>query len=79
MIYPTKAFGEDNTEFKKRHESMQAEADEHYNLLVEMQITDPAFDRLLLQNHKRKAKVERALAESRNWQRFVSQVCPLAN
>ena len=36
IVYPTKQFGEENTEFKKRHESMQADADEHYKLLVDM-------------------------------------------
>ena len=74
MVYPSKAFGEDNTEFKKRHESMQADADEHYKLLVDMQVTDASFDSLLLSNHKRKVKVEKILAESRNWQRFVREI-----
>lgn len=74
MVYPSKAFGEDNTEFKKRHESMQADADEHYKLLVDMQITDASFDSLLLSNHKRKVKVEKLLAGSRNWQRFVREI-----
>ena len=36
IVYPTKQLGEENTEFKKRHESMQADADEHYKLLVDM-------------------------------------------
>ena len=67
MVYPTRAFGEDNTEFKKRHESMQADADEHYKLLVDLQAADIDFDRLLHQNHKRKNKVEKILKESRNW------------
>ena len=71
IVYPTKAFGEDNTDFNKRHESMQADADEHYKLLVDMQLTDPVFDRLLLDNHKRKQKVESLLNDSANWQRFV--------
>ena len=33
---------------------MQKDADEHYQLLVEMQISDPAFDEMLLRNHNRK-------------------------
>ena len=37
---------------------MQADADEHYNLLVKMQDEDPQFDDMLYLNHKRKSKVE---------------------
>ena len=44
IVYPTKQFGEENTNFQKRHESMQEDADEHYKLLVDMQMTDPEFD-----------------------------------
>lgn len=46
---------------------MQKDADEHYKLLVDMQISDPLFDKLLLDNHNRKKKVEKLLNESRNW------------
>lgn len=54
ITYPSRRFGEENNEFKKRHEFMQADADEHYKLLVDMQLSDQAFDKLLLDNHMRK-------------------------
>ena len=43
---------------------MQKDADEHYKLLVDMQISDPHFDRVLLDSHNRKRKVEKLLGES---------------
>lgn len=66
-MYPSRELQAENNEFKKRHESMQKDADEHYKLLVDMQISDPLFDKLLLDNHNRKRKVEKLLNESRNW------------
>ena len=77
--YPSEKFGTENNQFQKRHESMQADADEHYKLLVDMQVTDPLFDQMLLDNHNRKRKVERILRESRNWQRFIKHVSPSMN
>ena len=41
ITYPSVKFGTDNNQFKKRHESMQADADEHDHLLVDMQVSDP--------------------------------------
>ena len=79
VIFPSREFQAENNEFKKRHESMQAEADEHYKLLVEMQIQDPLFDKMLLDNHNRKRKVEKILGDSRNWQAFISKVSPSMN
>ena len=58
---------------------MQADADEHYKLLVDMQIADPHFDRMLLDNHNRKRKVEKILAESKNWARFTELINPSLN
>lgn len=55
---------------------MQADADEHYVLLVDMQISDPYFDKMLLENHNRKIEVEKVLKESKNWQRFAKKICP---
>ena len=46
---------------------MQAEADEHYHLLVAMQLTDAEFDKMLIENHIRKQKVEMDLAASPGW------------
>ena len=36
IVYPSREFQADNNEFKKRHESMQKDADEHYRLLVDL-------------------------------------------
>ena len=58
---------------------MQADADDHYKLLVQMQAYDPHFDRMLLENHNRKHKVKRLLSESKNWLRFVKQISPSLN
>ena len=71
ITYPSRRFGEENNDFSKRHECMQADADEHYKLLVDMQISDPLFDKMLLDNHNRKRKVEKILGESKNWARFI--------
>lgn len=57
---------------------MQAEADDHYQLLIDMQATDPLFDKMLLENHNRKSKVEKLLGESRNWQKLIKQINPSA-
>ena len=51
MVYPSKEFFKTNTEFASRHKSMQAEADEHYQYLLDMQKTDSDFDRMLFENH----------------------------
>ena len=67
IVYPSEKFGTENNEFSKRHESMQADADEHYDLLIEMQDSDPLFEKLLNENHNRKSKVEKMLADSKNW------------
>ena len=40
---------------------MQAEADEHYKYLLDLQKSDSEFDRMLLENHKRKKFVEDVL------------------
>ena len=58
---------------------MQKDADEHYKLLVDMQISDPHFDRMLLDSHNRKRKVEKLLGESQNWQRFIRKITPSMN
>ena len=79
ISYPSVKFGTENNQFKKRHESMQADADEHYKLLVDMQVSDPLFDKMLLDNHNRKRKVEKLLGESRNWQRFIKHISPSMN
>lgn len=36
VVYPDHEFSKANIEFKERHESMQAEANEHSELLVEL-------------------------------------------
>lgn len=41
IVYPSREFQASNNEFQKRHESMQKDADEHYKLLVDLQISDP--------------------------------------
>lgn len=53
---------------------MQKEADEHYELLVSLQVADPAFDKMLHQNYERKCKVEKTLNDSKNWQNFVKML-----
>lgn len=63
-----------NTEFESRHKSMQAEADEHYRFLVAMQKSDPDFDRMLLENHRRKKEVESLLSGSDNWKMIASKL-----
>ena len=78
ISFPSQRFGEENSQFQKRHEYMQAEADEHYRLLVDMQISDPLFDRMLLDNHNRKCKVVNALNESATWQKLAKIISPNA-
>ena len=79
ISYPSEKFGTDNNQFEKRHESMQADADEHYQLLVDMQVSDPAFDKMLLENHTRKRSVENILGKSRSWQQFIKHISPSMN
>ena len=67
VVYPTREFVTQNSEFAQRHESMQQEADEHYHLLVAMQVSDAEFDQMLIDNHNRKREVERGLASSPSW------------
>ena len=79
ISYPSEKFGTDNNQFEKRHESMQADADEHYQLLVDMQVSDPVFDKMLLENHNRKRSVENILGKSRSWQQFIKHISPSMN
>ena len=58
---------------------MQAEADEHYRLLVAMQLSDPVFDRMLMSNHSRKRSVINALKDSDSWQKFIKRISPSTN
>jgi len=44
-----------------------------------MQISDPYFDKMLLENHNRKSEVEKKLKDSRNWQKFIKVICPSNN
>lgn len=67
VVYPTREFVTQNSEFAQRHESMQQEADEHYHLLVALQVSDAEFDQMLIDNHNRKREVERGLASSPSW------------
>ena len=53
---------------------MQKEADEHYEMLVQLQIHDEIFDKMLQENHNRKQQVEKKLSESKNWQRFIRKI-----
>ena len=46
---------------------MQEDADEHYQLLSDLQQSDAQFDKMLLDNYNRKRKVEKILGDSRNW------------
>lgn len=79
IVYPSHEFQAENNEFKKRHESMQKEADEHYRLLVDLQLSDPLFNKMLLDSHNRKQSVEKKLGESRNWHNFIRLIDPSLN
>lgn len=43
-----------NLDFKTRHECMQQEADEHHDLLVDIHIGNPVYNKMLLDNYHRK-------------------------
>ena len=74
MIFPTRDFERGHTEFAKRHESMQQDADEHFNLLVQLQHTDKEFEQYLVMNHHRKARVDSVLREWSDWSKLTAQL-----
>ena len=68
-----------NLNFKTRHEYMQEEAHEHYDLLVNIQIGNPVYNKMLLENYHRKEKVKSLLNASANWNSFTKQISPSKN
>ena len=45
-------------DFKRRYQGMQAEADDHYRILIRLQEKDPEFDRHCQVHYDRKIEVE---------------------
>ena len=64
----------DAGESTRRHEMMQAEADEHYRILVQLQKIDAEFDASLRTNYDRKREVEAILDMSEHWQMFIKTI-----
>ena len=65
--FPDALLNEQQSAFKDPHASMQAEAEEQYNLLVAIQGEDAEFNQVLYDSHFRKEFVEEALASSKDW------------
>ena len=61
-------------ESKLRHDNLQAEADEHYRILVQLQKIDAEFDASIRNNYDRKREVESTLAMSENWHKFIKTI-----
>ena len=58
-------------DFDRRYKGMQAEADDHYRILVKLQEYSSEFDKCLQIHYERKIEVELILGMSDNWQRFA--------
>ena len=65
--FPNALLKEQESAFADPHASMQAEAEEQYNMLVAIQGEDAEFNQVLVDYHYRKLAVEEALASSKDW------------
>ena len=63
-------------DFGRRHRCMQADADEHYRILVRLQEKDPEFDKKLQLHYYRKLEVEQILSMSERWKYFSRSIRP---
>ena len=71
MVFQNPLLANKDIAFGSRHQNMQAEADEHYRILVHLQDTSPEFRSQLKIFFDRKKDVESSLNMSENWQRFI--------
>ena len=53
---------------------MQADADDHYRLLLALQETDSQFNELLKSNHNRRQYVDDILHSSNLWKNFAKTI-----
>ena len=67
MVFSDPSLARKDIAFGSRHQNMQAEADEHYRILVHLQQTSPEFRSQLKTFFDRKRDVESALSMSENW------------
>ena len=65
---------DEDAESKRRHDNLQAEADEHYRILVQLQKIDAEFDASIRNNYDRKREVESTLSMSENWHKFIKTI-----
>ena len=53
---------------------MQAEVDDHYKILIELQEFNSEFDKQLQVHYDRKIEVESILGMSEHWQKFAKSI-----
>ena len=73
-VYQSQFMAKLDVAFSNRHTNMQAEADEHFNILVMLQKVDAEFDQQLRMNFFKKREAYEILAMSENWKRFSKTI-----